>query len=260
MNKKLISIILINVTFILSPIIVKAENMEVLSETTKYYKTITTYNNSYSNISTTALNDNTLASSTVEVSKSEYDQENVNTISAAGINALGSTSVETTYKKMTTTIYKVDTYYRYKVTLTWKNMPKVRSYDVIAIGYPASVRKKGSPSFRNEYCFKSGDCDTVKGFSHIYTGENGMGVVFKLPTGSLKTLKQSLTTDIDKNTTYKILKQTAVGDYAHAVKSISLATAKKFYVDMAGINFNTANSINSYDDIERADVTISCNW
>lgn len=41
---------------------------------------------------------------------------------------------------MTTSILSNGNRYRYKVVLEWENMPSTRSYDVIGIGFLASVK------------------------------------------------------------------------------------------------------------------------
>lgn len=261
---KIIIIIIINMMLLVLPTLVSAKelgNEEILSETTKYYKTVTTYPNNYG-MSTYSATSNSTDSYTVEVSEDEYgaQSDDFQLLNVSQTNALASSYVETTYKKLTISISKENTYYRYKTTLTWKSIPKVRSYDTIAIGFPASVKYKGTMDFTNEYCTTAGNCSTVTGYSYGYYGNNGVAATFKVPTGSLKSLKQTLATDIKKNTTATIVKQTAAGDYAHATETVSLTNAKKYTVGLAGIKHDTGAIISMYDEIDRADVTISCNW
>lgn len=231
------------------PVIVFAEDEEeILAQEIKYYKTTTSTLNSrnINNIS------NVNISTTVEITKEEYDSFDVN-------NSSPYTIVETEYKKMTTTISSVNSYYRYKVSLEWKNIPKVRSYDTIAIGFPASVKPKLTPIFSENYCTSSNNCYNTTGYKYLYTGNNGVGVTFQVPTGDIKSMDQTLYVDMQKNTTSTIITQYAYGDYAHAIKSISLDNAKNYTVSTIGIKFDSTN-ISYYDEINYARATWTGNW
>lgn len=223
----------------------KNEN-EIVAQDVKYYKTVTrkafavnTYSTDYSN------------SVTYEISEQEYENINVASINSA--------TVETTYKKMTTNIISQGKYYQYQVVLEWKNMPSTRSYDIIAIGFPSSVRASGKCLFQNSYCLSSGGCYTLTNYN-LYLGGNGVGATFALPTGSLSSLKQTLTVNMEKtNPNVTITSQTAGGDYAHATSTVSLATAQKYTVSVNGIS-HTGDTSQYYDSINVAKATWSGNW
>ena len=86
---------------------------------------------------------------------------------------------ETGEKKMTTTIISISNYFRYKVTVEWKKMPYVRSYDIIGIGKNNNVALSDSVVFTQNYCYKNGNCAS----SNIYYPYNdtfGSGVYFPL--------------------------------------------------------------------------------
>ncbi len=229
------------------PIMIFAQSEEeILAEEIKYYKTTIFDNGAISIMS----KDNAI-STTVEITKEEYESSGFNNISP-------NTIVETEYKKMTTTISSVNSYYRYKVNLEWKNIPKVRSYDTIAIGFPASVKPKMTPIFSENYCTLS-NCYTTTGYQYLYSGQNGVGVTFQVPTGELKSMSQTLYVDMQKNTSSTIVTQYAYGDYAHAVKSISLDKAKNYTVSTIGIKYDSSN-ISYYDEINYARATWNGNW
>ena len=64
-------------------------------------------------------------------------------------------TVETTYKKVVSTLSKNSNYFRYKISVTWKNIPSTRSYDIIGIGFLGSVKVRNDLNFIQEYrcCF-----------------------------------------------------------------------------------------------------------
>ena len=141
----------------------------------------------------------------------------------------------------------------------FKNIPKVRSYDTIAIGFGASVKNLGSPIFNEKYCVTNGNCYNVSGYVHSYIGRNGIGITFSVPTGKLDSLEQTMYFDVQKNTSSTIITQYAYGDYAHATKSVSLSKASDYTVTTGGIN-HSSDSITYYDEISTARATWSGSW
>ena len=229
-------------TFVLA----KINEEEIVTQTTKYYKTININSNE-----TQVYSINDLNSYTIEITQEEYDSFKAD----QSLNA----TIETTYKKMTTTISKVNSYYRYKVNLEWKNIPTIRSFDTIAIGFPASVKTKATPIFNEKYCVTNSECYTTTSYLHLYNDKNGIGVTFQVPTGNLVTMNQILYVDMQKNTTSTIIAQYAYGDYAHAIKTISLSKAKNYIVNTNGIEYNSSN-ISYYDEINYAKATWNGSW
>lgn len=210
----------------------------VVSENTKYYKTVV-----YKKSNQLYSLDNNIVSETFEVSEEEFNYESLNSnVVLAGYSGV----IETNYKKMTTTIASNGNYYRYKVVLNWKNIPSTRSYDIIGIGFLGSVKVHNSLNFTQEYCTSISNCTTsTTNYPQIFS--SGAGTTFKLPTGTLTSLKQTLYFDVEKNTTSTIILQEAYGDYSHATSSISLANAKKYSV-VANVGISLNSSITSYYD------------
>lgn len=64
---------------------------------------------------------------------------------------------------------------------------------------------------------------------------------------------------MQKNTSSTIIAQYAYGDYAHAVKTISLNNAQKYKVNTGGIIYEDT-SITYYDAISTAKATWNGNW
>lgn len=236
---------------IILPKVIMAKNTdeyEVLSKTEKYYKT-TMFENELS-----FMNKNQLQNYTVEITEDEY----VNGVVQNASKSSTSSTIETTYKKLTTTISSNGTTYRYKAVLNWKNMPKVRSYDIIAIGHYASVTQNGNVVFSQEYCTSTTNCTTSTNFTQQKFA-NGVSATFKLPTGNYISLKQTLYFDVKKNVDATIIKQLAAGDYAHATKTITSNNALKATVATTGINLNSSIS-GYYDEISPATSTWTGNW
>ena len=232
----------------LFPGIINASEIDysLVSQSEKYYRT--TYFDS--NVSLYSSNN---ISHTEEISKEEYDNYNNNTINPRG------NIVQTEYKKMTVQILENGTKYKYVAILEWKNMPKVRSYDTLAIGFYQSV-KATQLSFNTYYCINNSTCYTQYNY-YSKNSSTGVGATFELPTStSITTLKHTLTVYVDKNVTdATIIEQKATADYAHATKTVTVSQAQNYNINTTGIHFQ--NNVSSYyDDISFASTTINCNW
>ncbi len=224
------------------------EDFELLTTNTKYFKTTTVYG---------LLSLNNGQSETVEVTKEEYDSidSSFNTIQLRN-----TTIVETTYKKMETSLYSNGSYYRYKNVLLWKNFPVVRSNDIIAIGFLPSVTPIN-------YNFDQYYCEYGNGCGHLATAypslfSSGMSVIFPLViSDSLTMLRQTFYFDVSKtNPNSTILYQYAYGDYSHATSTIGITDAALHEViQSAGIILNSSIS-SYYDSISVGAVYYECNW
>lgn len=136
---------------------------------------------------------------------------------------------------MVVTIFKNGNYYRYQNVLYWTAIPKIRSYDIIGIGFYRTLQPKGSAVFSQYYCYAKDDCYLSYDINNRRTSSGGVGISFKLPSGNLTELKQTIYVDMQKNTDAEVLRQVIVGDYAHAQNEINLAEARKFDMNLAGI-------------------------
>ena len=230
------------ICFVLLLSFAKAEDGNIILENTKYYKTVTYLVNS-SNINNLPV--------TYEITEEEYNNANVNEPKA-------SSTIETTYKKMTTSITQNGSYYRYKNVLLWKIAPSTRSYDIIGIGFYNSVKVKGSTHFEQYYCYTGGSCyTTTTNYPQIFS--TGAGTSFLLPSGNLSSLKQTFYFDVEKNTTATIIRQLAAGDYSHATSSISQTNSKKYSVNSNGISLN-GSIVSYYDNINTATAIWEGTW
>lgn len=226
--------------------IVAEDEFTVVGETTKYYKTVSVLNDSQ----VMSIIAPEVTSFTTEITKEEYDSVDLHDL----YHLNESRTVQTDYKILKTSLLNNNTIYRYRVDLTWKNIPKVRSFDIIAIGHYSSVERYGLPVFNQSYCMGNGECYDGMAAT-IITGVNGTGLVFELPTDSLTNLTQYMYFDVKKSSSTTVKHQTVAGDYAHAVKTITYANAKKLSVNIAGIIHDS--SVESYYDTIGAAIV---NW
>lgn len=229
------------------------EKFEIISEVTKYYKTIT-YTPSLS-VNYFDLNSIKSNSVTYEITEEEYNSVEDNNLVIASNG-----KTETTYKRMTTSILTNGSYYRYKNELTWKNMPASRSYDIIGIGFFSTVKvRSNSTNFSMSYCYTDGSCYTnTTNYPQIFS--NGAGTTFKLPTGELRSLNQIFYFDVEKNTTNTLNVQEVYGDYSHATSSILLLNAIKYTVNQSlGIVLDSSVS-GYYDSMNAARAVWTGTW
>lgn len=210
---------------------------KIIASSTKYYKVI----------------ESTYLSSTIEITEEEYNKTNLSMpLKSDGY-------IETTYKKVTTTIISLSNYYRYKINVEWKNMPSKRSYDIIAIGKDSNVSIIGSITFQQNYCYSNGNCYTNSSFIPK-TDNYGGAAFFQLPSSSsVSSLSSYMYYTISKNTSNTIYTLNAYGDYAHATSTTYQSYVNNFSVNSLGIILDSS-IISKYDEIPIAQATSSVNW
>ena len=218
----------------------------IVSSETKYYKNVTRYDN----------NNNLISNNDYEITLTDYisgEQTNINL-------PYGNGYVETNYKKMTTQIISVVNKYRYKVTVQWKSIPSVRSYDIIGIGINSNVVIDSGITFQQDYCYSNGTCYSSN-VSMVKTLSSGGGALFCLPSSSnVSSMSSYLYFNVNKKNTGSIItSQHAYGDYAHAVKTTYTSYYDHFSVTQAGIVLDST-SVNSYDTMSSAIASWSGNW
>lgn len=268
MKKRLI-VLLVAVAFILIPVVAKAssdnsdsydaDNAVFVGETVRYLKTVNVYENvekdSYGNIVRADL----ISSDTYDLTKDEYD--NVDTDSSKTLITRSTTTVETTYKMMTTTLTYSNGTYRYQNQLNWKSFPAVRSYDVIGIGHYSNVTINGSPFFELEYITTSG----MHFKTYYYTTQSfasGESATFLLPLPNLSSLSILYYYDVRKVNAYgTVTSQVAAGDYAHGTDS-SLTLSEALSHDVIGTLgvVHDSSVANKFDTIDEAEVYWNGYW
>lgn len=184
----------------------------------------------------------------VEVTKEEYDNQGT-------LNARG--TVSTTYKEMVTTMSNNGDTFRYMVTVAWKQMPSVRSYDIIGIGFKDDVYISSSVYFNYSYCESSGDCITDTLYYNKKKLSTGGSAVYKFPS-SAKSMTAVLYYDVSKNTSDTITELTMYGDYAHAQSTVTSSIYTDYTITHNGIVLGS--SISYYDAIPCAVTSWGGTW
>ena len=238
------------VIMLIIPFIVSAETTEekeIVGQTIKYFRTDTIINNS--SVMRSA-NMGELSSITVEVTKEEFDSVEPTTEPVGPITGNErAIQTETTYKRLTTYIIKYGQYYQYETNLYWKNIPKVRSYDIISIGHYNDVELYNTSmvGFSMDYCRSTNECYTSATGTEVIT-QYGTAVVFSLPTSTIISLEQTLYLTVKKAVSRTITEQIAAGDYAHATKTVSSSiAANNITPNITGL-FITPSIANEYYD------------
>lgn len=214
------------------------------ASTTKYYVETVRYDST----------GRVVHSNTNEVTEEEYNDDMI-------LNMRSTATTQTTYKKMVTTIAQAGTKYRYKVTLTWRQLPKVRSYDIIGIGVePALVAISSDVVFNQTYCISNSCTNTNSFYSDSYTF-TGAGVSFKLASNSgITGLRSYLYFDVSKaNPSQTLNYQYADGDYSHATSAVTANQSMGYYVNQTGIVLD-ADISGYYDAITSAEAAWSGTW
>ena len=183
-----------------------------------------------------------------EVSAAEY--ENQSPIQTRGY-------VETEYKKVVTTMSQLSNQFRYKVTTAWKNMPSVRSYDIIGIGHADPVYIPTAVNFSYTYCYSSGECITDTLYYFKQKLSTGGSAVYKFPKDA-RSMTAVLYYDVSKNTTDTITSLEMCGDYSHATTNVSSSVYNSHGININGILLGTNGSY--YDAIPCAITTWGGSW
>lgn len=208
----------------------------LVSREQRYYKTVyPTYGNSY----------------TVEVTADEYyNHEN-------GDELLGSSI--TTYKTLLSSISAVGSYYRFNSTLSWNNIPNVKSYDVQAIGYTGLIHIDSTITFYYTYTNSSGASTTSYDYFNKQYLSTGGSTSFKLPSsfiGLTSTMYFNVAKDSGAGT---ITSLHMCADYAHATTTVTGAQAASHSVTVGGINFSSSVE-NKFDSMPCAESYLAVNW
>ena len=249
---------------------------ELISLDTKYFKTTIVYEYVNQNVSIMSLNDsitdvdinalinnnilNVKSKSSVMVSKEEYENANGENIYVT--TDVNPSIVETSYKKLTTSISKNGSYYRLKNDLVWKQMPSVRSYDVFGIRNNTAMSPvSGSQYSRLSYtilnnCYgtSSSSYDAYGTGSSRWKRENdGYGLSFKLPVNTTQSYSWG---GLGQPTKCPCINLPMFGNSVSRTNEV-VALSAYMYFDVVKIGSGTINTIDAYGAYQHATSTIS---
>lgn len=130
------------------------------------------------------------------------------------------------------------------ITVQWKVMPKIRSYDVIGTRFKNVNRlDTATTKVKLDSTFNSSSTTDYK--------DNGFGASIKLPTGGNSLIITQF---------FKVTKGgTVYGSYQHATRTISLANSRNYSISSNGLGgvFSFNDGYNSYyDAMGGVDITV----
>lgn len=168
------------------------------------------------------------------------------------------------YLVLTTRIASVDdNTMRYKLDVEWLDMPSTRSWDIIGIGIePSKVQIDSFVYFREDWITTGDYYGNSQGCcpKEELTGGSAM---FELPSGSLRLLESYVYFNLIKQPNVgTITSLTALGDYAHAITTISDEDDAYDYFSVnhiTGIEIDTPYA-NSYIGALAAEATFLGTW
>jgi hypothetical protein len=232
----------------------------VKTTSVKYIKTDTIY-----------VDEKVISKSEAEVSKQEYDNSPKGKpiitpiISPMYSGNTGNPTHETTYKKLSIDItWGIFSYIRH-VTLTnvWKQIPAIKSFDVLAIapGHDSiSFNIDGNRSGYQKWDGNTINYDTSSGNWKIV---NGSGI-YKKGLGLSQNIVDDVTTSLSNSITVTFITDvipfTARGSYQHATSNLTLTQSQNYTLATDGmgglIKFNSSVA-GYYDDMQGVQTTLN---
>jgi len=180
---------------------------------------------------------------TIEISEEEFNNQD---------QGLLRDTQYTTYKTIVSVISQVGTRYRYMTSVVWNQMPEVRKYDIIGVGYEDFVHIYNSiVYFAYHYTAGSDPAVTSTQYYDRKITEYGSSVVYKVPDDNdLNGLSVSLFYDVEKDSGIGTITSLSLcGDYSHAISnSVTSTLAANHTISYGGIGL-FGNNINLYDAI-----------
>lgn len=229
----------------------------VLDEKTTYTKTVSTYENVEWDKNGNVISADLIDSKIYELTEEEYNNADISSTTITR----GSTTVDTTYKKMTIYLLYENGSYRYKNQVNWKNFPAVRKYDIIGIGHYGDVTINGSASFLMEYTTVTGSYYTNAW--HIHQNFTyGSSATFLLPLANLSSLTVTYSYYVQKvNSQSTIYSQGAFGDYSHGTDNSLILSEALNHVVNQNLGIVLDSSVyNKFDTMPEAATYWSGTW
>ena len=233
------------------------EGLILLSSETKYYKTITVYDNSVYDIMSFSDAIRNATSETIEITYEEY----MNAPTQGNYIVNDYHTIETTYKFITSFLYQNGSGYRYKNHISWKSFPVVRSHDITAIGFLSTVQPT-TMAFQQYYCSSAHGCHGVS-THYPQAFSQGASAVFQLITYTdLSVLESTFYFDVEKtNPNSTVTQQLSSADYAHATQSVGLLSALTNHEVLQDVAIILGSAISSkYDSTIESSVVWTGQW
>ena len=214
------------------------------SEKTYYIKTVSRYND-----------DIFLGEEDQIVDKFEYDFGDV--LKSTSYSACcGSDTYETSYKKLKIQITYTAGKRTVTVTNTWKKIPKIKSYDVIALAPGVTCAQFTEDiNTKSGYQKYDGNLINYSPSSSNFKTCNGSGFLKKgigLSQNIVDSTSSSLINQISTTFTSSSMDFCAYGSYQHATSNVSLSQSKNYTINilgMGGLIYFNSSVAGYYDDM-----------
>ena len=185
----------------------------------------------------------------IDIPISDYPSE----ISPIGDKLDRGSSYSTTYKTLSLTAIPVDSItYSVTLSLQWKQMPTIRSFDVIALRFSNMTMSSGSQYGYQTYT--GGNVYYSYNGTNMKLLSNGFGISMNLVNNTISSLQCFIAL-----TAYKASGAAIYGAYEHATVNTTLAKSKKYTLSYAGmgnvINFDSS-VWNIYDDMNGVNISL----
>lgn len=175
-----------------------------------------------------------------ELSKAEYDNfvpsglSSTNNGKPVRLND-GSTSYETTAKKISLLLIGGSQYNNVVLTATWKVLPNTRSFDVIGFrGFGFDFRN-GSQSGDQIYTLNGVYHDITYSWNgtNINKQSNGYGISMNIVNSNITALQLITECDIEPTIEHPAI----YASYQHAVSNLTLAQSQNYTLGIAGLGY-----------------------
>lgn len=185
------------------------------------------------------------------LSQNEFDAIPINNLKSIKVSEYIEPNINTrsTYFESRAKIIRLIQNENY-VTLiaSWKGIPNVKTYDVIAVRLH-NVSLTGGFTFKQTWYANGKTNVSYDGYKRVLS--NGFGTSFKVQNGS--NLELSLTFEINGN-------GKVFGSYQHACKSTTYEESKKYTLSSSGlgdvIKFSTSSINNKYDAMSGVSISV----
>lgn len=189
---------------------------------------------------------------TEEITKAEYDAaEEVNSCTP-----YASEYIETSYKRLSSSVSRIGATQNYSLVgaLTWKKVPKYRSYDVFAfrlMHFNYSGFTGGQVYFKGNSAYEIPYYTTSAGYKGL---SNGLGVSMNLKDDSdITSYELTIGTSLSFSS-YNYASAAAYVAYEHAQANLSRANSMDYTLDISGLGnvilFNNDTISGYYDGMD----------
>lgn len=189
-----------------------------------------------------------------EITEDEY--ENFNPIQPMSDCSTGAACWETNAKKVYLAIgsFPEEKSYMYILTNTWKSIPKVKSFDVIALRWNING---GNFTVTNYYGFQEYDSSSIryaKGGDNSKATSDGVGISMNIVDSTSSSLLNQLVVHGYYTSYTDVVVAILYGTYQHATSNLTLSQSKSYSFSNSGLGnvlyYSNSTIRNAYDGMQ----------